>query len=63
MLVVVEVLALAAAFFLPWSIAEIIKARREGDGKRVTRFIVLLAVCAVVIGLTILLAFKLMRGQ
>lgn len=63
MLAVVEILTLAAAFFLPWCVAGLGKARRDKETAKARRYIILLVLCVVVLGLAIFAAFEIIKGQ
>jgi len=58
MLTLLQYFALISAFFLPWLIGGVVKFQKDGDEKKRNVCILVLIVCASVIGLTAYLAFS-----
>lgn len=59
MLEILQYLALLAAFFIPWTIGGAVKCHKEGDAKKRNLCVIFTAVCAVVVTLTLVIAFGL----
>lgn len=57
MLIVLQYLALAAAFFLPWTIGGIVKFQKDGNTRSRNMCVIALIGCAAVAVLTLTLAF------
>ena len=56
-------IALIAAFFLPWTVGEIVRSVKAHDQTKRTRWCLLCGVCVLLIAGVVLLAFALNRAM
>ena len=54
---ILSYLALIAAFFLPWTVGEIVRSVKAHDRQKLTRWSLICGGCVVFLALTVALAF------
>lgn len=62
MLEILQYLALIAAFLLPWMVGSTVKFAKAGERKKLTVTSAVLALCVLVIGVCVWLAFAMQKA-